>query len=237
MLFVFGSGSGQRERLLSNLADTPFSLTWSTAQCIPEHLRGQTLQYLTAEHAYQSLKTADLASAQKMAQLSMLAFRAWPTSKKQSTEVNQPPLTLGVYDKLIYGYTLTQDMYEKKMAYWGARRCCGIVAQMASRLEPSLAARGLNLRMAPGWTYEPDFESQLQIWEQILVAKYEQNEAARRALVSTAGHTLVERARFKRSGSNYWNAFVQRDPDGVRLIGHNMMGRLLQFVRDKHFVL
>lgn len=209
-IIAFSSASNKQYRCLSNLAQAPFEISWPDLPCIPAHLRGQTRTYLSSEHAYQSLKTKDRRSADRLGSLSMRAFAQWPKGR----------------GKVV-------DMYEKKQAYWGSRGSVGIVALMAAKLDGAVAEQALGITLTRAWTPARDFDTQLQIWEPILKAKFEQNDEARALLASTAPYTLVEAARFRRP-SNYWNAYIQK-ADGV-LVGENMMGRLLQHVRDRHFV-
>ena len=107
------------------------------------------------------------------------------------------------------------------MKHWG-KKAPGIVAKMMTTLKPSLLQEAFGIRLnAKGGS--------LGCWKHILTAKFQQNEVAKKRLLATAPHTLVEQARFPRD-SNYWDAFVSKD--GQTLVGRNMMGRMLQLVRD-----
>ena len=66
--------------LLSNLADTPFTLTWPRDVAgIPEFLWGEECQYASAEHAFQVCsKAADSQSAKALANLGIDGFKTWP---------------------------------------------------------------------------------------------------------------------------------------------------------------
>lgn len=114
-----------------------------------------------------------------------------------------------------------QDMYEPKMKHWG-KKAPGIVAKMMTTLEPALMKASFGLRLkARG--------AKRKYWKCILKAKFQQNKAARETLLKTAPHTLVEQARFPRE-SKYWDVSISKD--GQSLIGQNVMGRMVQYVRD-----
>lgn len=119
------------------------------------------------------------------------------------------------------------------MKAWG-KKGPGIVALMASNLKDATAKTALGISKHSGSIAKgKDFKSQLKVWKHILKAKYTHNEDARELLVSTAPYQLVERARFNRE-SNYWGAF--HDLENGVFVGQNMMGKLMQYVRDKYFV-
>ena len=116
-----------------------------------------------------------------------------------------------------------QDLYEKKMKFWG-KRAPGIVAKMMSTLKGDLRKRAFGLDLK-----EEGAGASLKYWKLILIAKFEQNGHAKQILQASAPHVLVEKARLPRE-SNYWNASISKD--GKTLIGKNVMGKLLQHVRD-----
>lgn len=115
------------------------------------------------------------------------------------------------------------------MKHWGAK-APGIVAKMMTTLKADLLLEAFGMKLgAPSIADNSRFLGGGDVWRLILKAKFEQNEVALRRLRATAPHTLVEQARFPRE-SNYWNAYVV--PGSSKLIGKNMMGRMLQQVRD-----
>jgi predicted NAD-dependent protein-ADP-ribosyltransferase YbiA (DUF1768 family) len=119
---------------------------------------------------------------------------------------------------------LLQDIYAQKMKHWG-RKAPGIVAKMVTTLKPPLLAKE-----ALGLHFKRTGTTKHKYWNCILKAKFEQNADAKRILLHTAPSTLVEQARFPRA-SNYWDASIAED--GQSLIGHNVMGRLVQHTRDQ----
>jgi hypothetical protein len=128
--------------------------------------------------------------------------------------------------------TQTGDLFKQKSKQWG-KKAPGIVAKDLTKLKTKAAGLGICLVAAAEGL---GFESQLQIWEPILLSKFQQNAEARAVLQSTWPNTLAEMGRFPSVKQNYWSAFIKKaGPEVVELIGENMMGRLLQHVRDTHF--
>lgn len=209
-IVTFHSGSSGPVRWLSNLADAPLTLTWPES-VVPRHMRGRTASYASSEHAYQALRSLNDRTAREFelgGSITMEVFRTWPVGK-------------GV---------VVKDVYEQKHAYWGERKACrGIAAKMISNLAPSVAKEVFGLDLSPR-EGRPDgaLEAELLIWRPILLAKFAQHPPMLQALLRTAPAALVEFGRF-RNPTQYWSAFV----DGPRLIGKNMMGRLVSAVRDE----
>jgi predicted NAD-dependent protein-ADP-ribosyltransferase YbiA (DUF1768 family) len=233
---AFSAGSSAPLRWLSNLADAPLTLTWpEDVESIPAHLRGATCDYDSSEHAYQALRSLDAATARAFetgGSVSMEVFRAFPVCKGKGNR-----------------YTV-EDLYLKKEAHWGKRGCRGIAAKMVVGLSAEVAQAALGLRLMGRQHSErrETLEAEWAVWEPILRAKFSQNTGIRSVLLGTAPGLLVEAGRFKQA-TQYWSAFVEKkihhDDDeggggggrgGFRLIGHNMMGRLLMRVRE-HYVL
>jgi hypothetical protein len=63
---------------LGNLAHAPFVITWPSNPTVPPHLRGVRCRYNTSEHAYVALRTADIASAERVAALGLHSYKEWP---------------------------------------------------------------------------------------------------------------------------------------------------------------
>ena len=114
-------------------------------------------------------------------------------------------------------------MYAKKVKHWG-KKAPGIVAKMVTTLKPPLSKEAFGLVFKPAGT-----RTKRKYWKCLLQAKFEQNPAAKQLLLETAPSTLVEQARFPRA-SNYWDASIAKD--GQTLIGRNVMGRMVQCIRD-----
>ena len=213
-LLGFSSGSSAPLRQLSNLADAPFTLTWpADLYGVPDHMRGTTARYDTAEHAYQALLSLDAATAREFeagGRVSMAVFRAFPACKSMRTR------------------DVLTDFYERKEGYWGAQKGCrGIAPKMVANLPRDVAAKALGLRLAPRHAPIDTYEQQRALWRPIHAAKFAQNARLATVLRATAPARLVEAGRFRQSGQ-YWSAFI----DGPHLIGHNVMGRILTDLRD-----
>jgi hypothetical protein len=190
---------------LSNLALSPFTHTWSSDACVPPFHRGRTCSYQTVEHAYQSLRAATLESAVRFetgGDITMELYKKWPVGK---------------------------NVYERRMRHWN-KKAPGIIAKEVSNLPRG--ALGLAMLPKKG-SPSLSFEQQMLIWVPILTSKYLQNAAARKLLASTAPYTLVEWTRHKHE-NNYWNAYVVKGGEGEAptLMGANVMGRLMQLVRE-----
>jgi predicted NAD-dependent protein-ADP-ribosyltransferase YbiA (DUF1768 family) len=115
-----------------------------------------------------------------------------------------------------------QDMYAQKMKHWG-KKGPGIAAKMVMNLKPALAKEAFGLHLKARGAKRKVY------WKCLLKAKFQQNEDARKTLLSTAPNTLVEQARYP-GKNNYWDAFITKDRKS--LIGRNVMGRLVQYMRD-----
>ncbi len=125
-----------------------------------------------------------------------------------------------------------KDVYTKKHAYWGVTRACrGIAPRMIAELPPSVAKEVFGLDMSP---YDKDregaFEAEMLLWRPILLAKFTQNPPMLQILRSTAPALLVDYARFRKT-TQYWSGFL--DAKEGRIIGKNMMGRILTALRDE----
>lgn len=121
-----------------------------------------------------------------------------------------------------------QDVYDKKHKHWG-HKAPGIVAKMMTTLKPALAKDAFGLSMRSKIVEGRGGNTKLGCWPLILKAKFQQNPRALAVLRSTAPRTLVEKCRFPRK-ENFWGAYVGKD--GTSIVGHNVMGRLLQDIRD-----
>ena len=107
------------------------------------------------------------------------------------------------------------------MKHWG-RKAPGIAAKMMTTLKPFLVKEAFGLNLKSGG-------AKRKYWKYILKAKFQQNDTAKEMLLKTAPATLVEQARFPRE-DNYWNASISKD--GKSLIGRNVMGKMVEFIRD-----
>ena len=194
--------------LLSNFAPTPFTLTWPVTLGEKDPAFPRFLLGRTC--AYETSEHAYQATT------------AADLESAQQFEVGGR-VTMTAFRTWPVGATY-QDLYAQKLKHWGAK-APGIVAKMVTTLKPGLSERAFGIRLLrrPG--------RNLKCWGPILKAKFDQNQAARRRLRATAPATLVEQARFPRA-SNYWDASVVGDA----LVGHNVMGRLVQRVRDLFFL-
>jgi predicted NAD-dependent protein-ADP-ribosyltransferase YbiA (DUF1768 family) len=113
-------------------------------------------------------------------------------------------------------------MHAQKLRHWG-QKGPGIAAKMVVNLKPALAKEAFGLHLKARGARRKAY------WKCLLAAKFQQNEDARQRLLSTAPNTLVEQARYPRE-NNYWDAFITKDRK--RLIGRNVMGRMVQHMRD-----
>lgn len=117
------------------------------------------------------------------------------------------------------------------MRHWGVK-APGIVAKMMSNLDSKVAYEAFGLHIKPSQSEgKHGSPSLMDYWPLILRAKFEQNPRAMHVLRSSAPYTLVEKSRFPRE-NNFWGAYVCSKEDGTQVIGRNMMGRLIQDVRD-----
>ena len=214
---VFGAGAGPALRPLSNLADAPLVHTWpaEAAPWVPPHLRGRTAAYPSSEHAFQALRSLDLATA-----------RAFESGG--ALDVRADDAVLAAFPRA-RGKTRFErvDLRAKVAAYWGRRGCLGIVAKMAVCLPPAVAAAALGLRLGP---QHPDAGA-AALWVPLLLAKFAGPQGAAhraRLLACPEDALLVEGGRF-RDPRQYWSAYVDRAAGC--LIGHNRMGALLGRVR------
>lgn len=207
----FGSGSSAPMRWLSNLSYAPFTLTWPDTPPFPQHMRGRTATYATSEHAYQALRSLNKRTAREFeidGSVNMHIFHTWPKSK-----------------------TTIEDIYNKKHAYWiVAKNSPGIAPKMIAKLKPALAKQIFSLDISPNEHRAETLQGELLIWRPILTAKLTQNTPILQVLVQSAPSILVEFGRF-RVASQYWSAYV--DVPNDKLIGKNMMGRLLMTMREE----
>jgi predicted NAD-dependent protein-ADP-ribosyltransferase YbiA (DUF1768 family) len=109
---------------------------------------------------------------------------------------------------------------EKKAAYWRKKGNVGILAKMAINRMKDLV--------------DMTAERCAEVFFDILVAKYTQNEHLARVLLSTGDRYILEfdrgAGRAKRAGRTCrWGGIVE---DG-RVVGSNQMGALLMRVRDR----
>jgi predicted NAD-dependent protein-ADP-ribosyltransferase YbiA (DUF1768 family) len=173
-------------------------------------MHGRTASYASSEHAYQALRSLNLATAREFelgGSITMEVFRTWPVGK-------------GVI----------KDIYEQKQAYWGERRCRGIAPKMISNLSPGVAKQVFGLDLSAHESREGSLEAELLIWRPILVAKFTQHLPMLSVLKDTAPALLVEAGRFP-NPSQYWSAYLEKAEN--KLIGKNMMGRILTTVREE----
>ena len=174
-------------------------------------MRGRSASYASSEHAYQALRSLNEKTAREFeigGLVTMEVFRTWPKTK-------------GV----------VQDIYEQKQTYWGEKKGCrGIAPKMIANLKPKVAKEVFGLDMTPREARAETLEGELIIWGPILTAKFSQHPPILLVLLRTAPTMLVEFGRF-RSASQYWSAFVDEAND--KLIGKNMMGRILMAVRQE----
>jgi hypothetical protein len=118
-----------------------------------------------------------------------------------------------------------EDLWERKMKKFG-KKAPGIVVKMAKGLPQDLAERAWGIRFSKG----PSIEDMWGVWRAILLAKFEQNDAARGMLLSTGGERLVEFSRFPGESRNFWGAYLDKKTN--RLEGKNVMGHFLMRIRD-----
>jgi hypothetical protein len=211
-------GSGTKLRLLSNFADAPFELTWredAPRDLIPAHMAGHTGVYPTSEHAYQALRSLNLATARAFEVGGRLAswdvYRAWPASRTTTSK--------------------TADMRDRKVAHWGRLGCSGIIPKMAVNLSPRTAKALLGLDLVEPNGRHHTLEQDFAIWLPILMAKYRANPPHRRMLLDGTGGDdtiLYEHGRFS-APDQHWTAHLDKPTN--RLIGHNRMGNLMRVAR------
>ena len=140
--------------LCHDTAFARFRLTWGWDEAIPPHMRGMTAEYDSAEHAFQALRSADVATAiafESGGLVSPALMDRWPKASYLKTRARADA------SKEAYGF--------------------GEVARRLGRMPSTIAdaAFGLRLRRAPP-------RRCLQPWLPIWRAKFRQNAAHARAL-------------------------------------------------------
>jgi hypothetical protein len=188
--------------------DTKLCILWPDASCIPGFLQGKLRHYSTAEHAYQCLKSKDLASADAFCVGgtfdSWAVYETWPKSGK--TQVNIRKL---------------------KEGFWGKKRMLGIIPKMVSNVNPVLLVSQWGVKFSKNsckWATE-ELEC---IWTTILTAKFgaSGNPTLQSALAETGTKRLVELNTRAIANTVYGAKMVNG-----KMIGHNFMGEMLMKIR------
>lgn len=237
----FGSGVGPVLRQLSNFSDARFTYTWpEDINAVPGHMRGHTATYDTSEHAFQSLRSLNLETARAFETGGLFsgygAFAKWPMLVREPRDPDAPLRSSSSLAAPMFHRVLRHEDRSSKAAYWTARQCSGIVPKMAVGLPPGVIKAAWGLDVGPPKP-RVGLANHCPLWVPLLVAKYEQNPPHLHALYSATlepQQVLVETSRYRKP-SSYWTAFVEKPsaehPAG-RLIGHNIMGRIMGMVRD-----
>ena len=149
--------------LCHDTAYARFRLTWGWDASIPEHMRGMTAEYDSAEHAFQALRSADVATA--------IAF--------ESGGLVSPAL-MDRWPKASYLKTRARVDHSQTV------RGFGEVARRIGKLPSSVADAAFGLRLRP---MPPRRSAALcvPIWE----AKFRQNAAHARALRTSSRKRLA----------------------------------------------
>jgi hypothetical protein len=149
--------------LCHDTAFARFRLTWGWGEAIPPHMRGMTAEYDSAEHAFQALRSADVATA--------IAF--------ESGGLVSPAL-LDRWPKA--SYLKTRARVDK------SQRECGFgeVARRIGKLPSAVADAAFGLRLRP-MPPRRCLDTWLPIWK----AKFRQNAAHARALRLSTRKRLV----------------------------------------------
>lgn len=109
---------------------------------------------------------------------------------------------------------------ENKINYWMKKKNIGIIAKMATDKK-----RGVKL----GLNRDENFESDYELWEEILLAKFSIDEF-KEILLNTGNKYLLEFSRnAKNRNDEYWGGIIENG----KLYGKNMMGKYLMKIREK----
>ena len=120
------------------------------------------------------------------------------------------------------------DCFEKKKKKWG-KKAPGIIAKMVSNLDTGLSSPTFGIHLKKR-ALKRDYNVLFAIWRPILLAKFQQNEEARKTLLKTGDATLVEKSRFPGESKNFWGGYVGADG---RIQGYNLMGKFMMAMRNE----
>ena len=151
--------------LCHDTAFARFRLTWGWDDAIPLHMRGMTAEYDSAEHAFQALRSADVATAiafESGGLVSPALMDRWPKAS----------------------YLKTRARVDKSQL---ARSGFGEVARRIGRMPSAVADAAFGLRLRPGFLPRRFLALWLPIWK----AKFRQNAAHARALRLSTRKRLV----------------------------------------------
>lgn len=212
-VITFFSNAVPPHHKLSNLyksQDRNITVTWPVdLECVPEFLRGGTFQYPTREHAYQSLRSGDMATAEAFMVGGYFAgwesLQKWPVGKQGKTK----------------------DIMFKSKLKWGKKHMEGFVPKTAVGVNPKFWKQLCGFDIRP---HQDIPEEHLRkVWWVIHAAFFIPGAGETEVLKSTAGKKLCEFHYRSKANSYYSCRFLA---DGTT-VGQNAMGRFLQDFRDR----
>jgi len=184
----FWSGAAYPLHTLSNLSQ-PFykcrylQITWPKESYIPKHLHGVSCEYITREHAFQSLKSANIETAKMFMKDGIFSdwnvFKSWPTSLSS-----------------------TIDIKSKTRNYWRKKNNKGIIAKMASSLKDNLLKRHFGAKLTKlNIIYNHEM---YKVWKIIFSAFFLKDSSELEILMKTKPSTLYEFGR-RSTKTSYWS--------------------------------
>ena len=204
---------------LSNFAlpvgDRPLEISWPETPLFPPHLQGRTVAYPTREHAFQSLRGADIHTSLLFATDGALGswdcFKAWPAKK-------------GVFGA-------TENVYAKMRKAWAGKGMFGVAAKMAVGLDPRRAMAVFRARFEE-LDKTRGRDVMLRVWGPILRAHVAPGTPEAAHLDGTGDVRLVEYSMRARPDSFYNAKFVRGE-----LVGQNNTGLFLEEIRweNRHY--
>ena len=210
----FWSGAAYPLHTLSNLSQ-PFyksrflQITWPNENYIPKHLHNVTCEYITREHAFQSLKSANLDTAKMFMKDGIFSdwnvYKSWPTS-----------------------LSTTKDIKSKTKRYWKKKNNKGIIAKMASSLKPKLLYHHFGAKLAK---LKIEYNHEMyKVWKIIFMAFFVKDSNEWEILMKTKPTLLYEFGR-RSTHTSYWSCKINKTTNEV--IGQNAMGKFLTKFRDE----
>lgn len=135
------------------------------------------------------------------------------------------------------GHFYDGEVLAEKIEYWGRKSNVGIVAKLlaakkGTNIRQTAKELGIYMGTHPVGRYGAQgADSTLtEIWDRILLAKFNQNASHRQVLLDTGDHHLVEftRTNIDKAYKKFWSGRVESN----ELHGKNFMGECMMRVRE-----
>jgi len=182
---------------------------WPTESYIPAHLQGVSCEYITREHAFQSLKAKNLETAKMFMKGGIFSswnvYKSWPKSLSSSVNIKS-----------------------KTRHFWSKKNNKGIIAKMASTLKSKILERHFGAKLTR--LNISDDKEMYQVWKVIFEAFFLKDSKEWEILHSTKPSPLYEFGR-RSTSTTYWSCKLNKTTNEIE--GQNAMGQFLTKFRDE----